>query len=49
MWLDILVGMVVCFELGDEKNVNLVVYVGSWEIYGFNGLVNGFLEWREFV
>lgn len=40
MCLNILVGIVVRFELGDEKEVELVAIVGSWEIYGFNFLVN---------
>lgn len=40
MCLNILVGIVVRFELGDEKEVELVVIVGSREIYGFNFLVN---------
>ncbi|UAJ72977.1 urease subunit beta [Synechocystis sp. PCC 7339] len=44
MRLDIPAGTAVRFEPGDEKNVNLVAYAGSREIYGFNGLVNGPLE-----
>ena len=41
MRLDIPSGTAVRFEPGDEKEVTLVPYAGSREIYGFNGLVNG--------
>lgn len=42
--LDIPAGTSVRFEPGDEKEVNLVPYVGDREIYGFNGLVEGKLD-----
>ncbi len=41
MRLDIPSGTAVRFEPGDEKEVTLLPYAGSREIYGFNGLVNG--------
>lgn len=41
MRLDIPSGTAVRFEPGDEKEVTLVPFAGSREIYGFNGLVNG--------
>jgi urease subunit beta len=41
MRLDIPAGTAVRFEPGDEKQVQLVAFVGSREIYGFNGLING--------
>jgi len=41
MRLDIPSGTAVRFEPGDEKEVTLVRFAGSREIYGFNGLVNG--------
>ncbi len=41
MRLDIPSGTAVRFEPGDEKEVILVPFAGSREIYGFNGLVNG--------
>ncbi len=44
MHLDIPAGTSIRFEPGDEKDVNLVAYVGSREIYGFNALVEGKLE-----
>jgi len=44
MHLDIPAGTSIRFEPGDEKEVNLVPYVGSREIYGFNALVEGKLE-----
>ncbi len=42
--LDIPAGTSIRFEPGDEKEVNLVPYVGTREIYGFNALVEGKLE-----
>jgi len=42
--LDIPAGTSIRFEPGDEKDVNLVAYVGSREIYGFNALVEGKLD-----
>ncbi|MGC9504739.1 urease subunit beta [Baaleninema sp.] len=44
MRLNIPAGTAVRFEPGDEKTVELVAVAGSRRIYGFNGLVNGFLE-----
>ena len=43
MRLDIPAGTAVRFEPGDEKDVTLVPFGGSREIYGFNGAVNGSL------
>jgi urease beta subunit len=42
--LNIPAGTAIRFEPGDEKEVELVPFGGSREIYGFNGLVNGSLE-----
>jgi urease subunit beta len=41
MRLDIPAGTAVRFEPGDEREVALVPFVGSRQIYGFNGKVNG--------
>ena len=41
MRLDIPAGTAVRFEPGDEKEVALVPLVGSRQVYGFNGKVNG--------
>jgi urease subunit beta len=41
MRLNIPAGTAVRFEPGDEKEVELVSFSGTREIYGFNGLVNG--------
>ena len=43
MRLDIPAGTAVRFEPGDEKEVALVPFVGSREVYGFNGKINGSL------
>lgn len=43
MRLDIPAGTAVRFEPGDEKEVILVPFVGSRQVYGFNGLINGHL------
>jgi urease subunit beta len=43
MRLDIPAGTAVRFEPGDEREVALVPFVGSRQIYGFNGKVNGLL------
>jgi urease subunit beta len=40
MRLNIPAGTAVRFEPGDEKEVELVPYKGSRQVYGFNGLVN---------
>ncbi|MBI4781032.1 MAG: urease subunit beta [Oscillatoriophycideae cyanobacterium NC_groundwater_1537_Pr4_S-0.65um_50_18] len=42
--LDIPAGTAVRFEPGDERQVTLVPFVGSRQVYGFNGLVNGALD-----
>jgi urease subunit beta len=44
MRLDIPAGTAVRFEPGDEKEVTLVPVVGSRQIYGLNGLINGALD-----
>jgi len=41
MRLDIPAGTAVRFEPGDEKEVVLIPFVGSREVYGFNGKING--------
>ena len=41
MRLDIPAGTAVRFEPGDEKDVTLVPFGGSREVYGFNGLIEG--------
>ena len=41
MRLDIPAGTAVRFEPGDEKDVTLVPFAGSREVYGFNGLIEG--------
>lgn len=44
MRLAIPAGTAVRFEPGDEREVELVPYTGSREIYGFNAQVSGPLE-----
>lgn len=44
MRLNIPAGTAVRFEPGDEREVELVAYAGSREVYGFNAKVNGRLE-----
>ncbi len=44
MRLDIPAGTAVRFEPGDEREVGLVPLVGSRQVYGFNGRINGPLE-----
>lgn len=41
MHLNITAGTAVRFEPGDEREVELIPFAGTREIYGFNGLVNG--------
>ncbi len=41
MRLDIPAGTAVRFEPGDEKEVQLIPFVGSRRIYGFNDQING--------
>lgn len=42
--LDIPAGTAVRFEPGDEREVTLVPFVGSRQVYGLNALVNGALD-----
>ena len=44
MRLDIPAGTAVRFEPGDEKQVTLVPYAGTREVYGFNAQVEGKLD-----
>lgn len=44
MRLDIAAGTAVRFEPGDEREVQLVPFVGTRQVYGFNGKVNGELD-----
>ena len=44
MRLDIPAGTAVRFEPGDEREVILVPYTGSRQIYGFNGKINGSID-----
>ncbi len=43
MHLDIPSGTAVRFEPGDEREVALVPFAGSHQVYGFNGRINGLL------
>ena len=43
MRLDIPAGTAVRFEPGDEREVTLVPFVGSRQVYGLNALINGSL------
>lgn len=44
MRLDIPAGTAVRFEPGDERSINLIPLAGSRQVYGFNGLINGYLD-----
>ena len=44
MHLNIPSGTAIRFEPGDERQVELVPFSGSRQVYGFNGLVNGALD-----
>lgn len=44
MRLDIPAGTTVRFEPGDEREVTLVPFVGSRQVYGFKGRIKGQLE-----
>ncbi|MDB9515248.1 urease subunit beta [Kamptonema animale CS-326] len=44
MRLDIPAGTAVRFEPGDEREVNLLPFAGSRQVYGFNGKINGQLD-----
>ncbi len=45
MRLNIPAGTAIRFEPGDEKEVELVMIGGTKEIYGFNNLINGKLDY----
>lgn len=44
MRLDIPAGTAVRFEPGDEREVVLVPFTGSRQIFGFNGKINGSVD-----
>jgi urease subunit beta len=44
MRLDIPAGTAIRFEPGDEKQITLVPYAGTREVYGFNAKVEGKLD-----
>ncbi|MGJ5676205.1 MAG: urease subunit beta [Nostochopsis sp.] len=44
MRLDIPAGTAVRFEPGDEKEVTLVPFSGTRQVYGFNARINGNLD-----
>jgi urease subunit beta len=44
MRLDIPAGTAVRFEPGDERSVDLIPLAGSRQVYGFNGLINSYLD-----
>jgi urease subunit beta len=44
MRLNIPAGTAVRFEPGDEREVDLVQFVGQRQVYGFNGRINGPLQ-----
>jgi urease subunit beta len=44
MRLDIPAGTAVRFEPGDERSVDLISLAGSRQVYGFNGLIDGYLD-----
>jgi urease subunit beta len=44
MRLDIPAGTAVRFEPGDQREITLVPFVGSRQVYGLNGLINGALD-----
>ena len=45
MRLDIPAGTAIRFEPGDTTDVKLVPYTGLRTVYGFNSLVNGYLDY----
>lgn len=45
MRLNIPAGTAIRFEPGDEREVELVPFVGRREVYGLNGKINGQLDW----
>jgi urease subunit beta len=42
--LDIPAGTAVRFEPGDERSVDLIPLAGSRQVYGFNDLIDGYLD-----
>ena len=44
MRLDIPAGTAVRFEPGDEREVTLVPFTGTRQVYGFNGRINGRIQ-----
>jgi len=44
MRLDIPAGTAVRFEPGDEREVTLVTFTGTRQVYGFNGRINGRIQ-----
>lgn len=44
MRLDIPAGTAVRFEPGDEREITLVPFVGSRQVYGLNAMINGALD-----
>lgn len=44
MRLDIPAGTAVRFEPGDEREVTLVPFTGTRQVYGFNGRINGQIQ-----
>lgn len=44
MRLDIPAGTAVRFEPGDQREVVLVGFVGSRQVYGFNAIINGSID-----
>ncbi|MEB3339918.1 urease subunit beta [Okeania sp.] len=44
MRLDIPAGTAIRFEPGDEREVILIPFVGTREVYGFNAIINGKLN-----
>jgi len=49
MRLDIPAGTAIRFEPGDTTEVKLVPYSGFRNVYGFNSLVNGSLDIKNYV
>lgn len=47
MRLDIPAGTAVRFEPGDEREVTLVPFAGSREVYGFNAKIEGSLDGKS--
>lgn len=47
MRLDIPAGTAVRFEPGDEREITLIPFVGSRQVYGLNAKVNGALDQQK--